>query len=1123
MATIIKDSLTDHSPLDGTNDAINGAEVDANTDVISQILDGTTATDLATDSTVDFRFTSSRAGLRLIDTDNAGGAVHYGLDMEWDPGDGGQMTDGSSGVGMRFLMPDAADTQTAYARMYVLMRDDTADSDDAEFVFEAAVGGTLTTELLHMSQTNGIVFNDDSGDIDFRIEGANTANGFLLDAGQDAISLGGANVDGAAFTLNNLQSRTAITSVGSQLHIPAQTTNFDNSSGTIAIGAAMFIGIPTWTNASATLTMTHAASLYIQGVPVDSTNVTATNTPYALWVDAGETRLDGAVTSTGVITGSTLEATGDTASGDNAAIGYTSAEGLILTGQGSTSDVIVKNDADGTVFTVPTGTDDILFPDSAKAMWGASSDMQLYHDGSNSYITNAVGALKIATETSGIAVTIGHGTSEVTIADNLTVTGTLTLGSGAELTEAELEFLDGITAGTAAASKAMVLDSSADITGGRNITISGELDAATLDVSGNADIDGTLEADAITVNGTALSEYIADTTGAMFGSNTETGITVTYQDGDNTIDLALDAAQTVITSLLATDIKIGEDDQTKIDFETADEIHFYAANVEQVYLADNIFGPQSDSDVDLGTTGVRWKDAYVDSITVTGEVDGATLDISGNADIGGTLAVTGTSQFTGNVGIGVSPATTLHLSASVPKLRITDTGASGYMDLRGANSEFVFDLDPTAAQSTSRMAFAVDGATVMKIEAGILDMVATNNRIDLDDDNDTSIRARIDDVICFEAGSDSVMEIHNGKVGIGTGTAVPGTNLDINVTSDLEGIRIKADGDHRVMLKLDSDRSDAGLNLGEILFNWNETRVAKIMAVSGADTSDKDDAHLVFETSAATASAERMRITSAGTVNINDSTTNANMTVGLTINQGANDNQILTLKSSDVAAGTYLSSESDDFGWFKKVHSVGGGLTIYGKTDAEHDANSPSLWLRGISDDSFADATKTTSGRGIVEIISETHDSAGNGVAVGAELNIFTVRAGTDSGGSSTRFQVDEDGDIHAVNATITAYDDYDDALLCRAFDQQRTPQTLVKSKWDEFQRYNRDTLIDLGILGDDRGVEGDALVNVTQLQRLHNGAIVQAYHDRMDLKVRIDYQQEEIESLKKELRLLKG
>ena len=70
---------------------------------------------------------------------------------------------------------------------------------------------------------------------------------------------------------------------------------------------------------------------------------------------------------------------------------------------------------------------DLVIPDSDKFKFGAGSDMQLFHDGSNSFITNATGALKIATETSGIAVTIGHTTSEVTIADNLTVTGTTTL------------------------------------------------------------------------------------------------------------------------------------------------------------------------------------------------------------------------------------------------------------------------------------------------------------------------------------------------------------------------------------------------------------------------------------------------------------------------------------------------------------------------------------------------------------------------------------------------------------------------------------------------------------------------------------------------------------------------
>ena len=93
---------------------------------------------------------------------------------------------------------------------------------------------------------------------------------------------------------------------------------------------------------------------------------------------------------------------------------------------------------------------------------------------------------------------------------------------------------------------------------------------------------------------------------------------------------SLAAAQTNITSILATDLKIGEDDQTKIDFETADEIHFYAANAEQVFVSDGVFGPQTDSDVDLGTNSVRFKDAYVDSVTVTGDVSvGDDLTVNG--------------------------------------------------------------------------------------------------------------------------------------------------------------------------------------------------------------------------------------------------------------------------------------------------------------------------------------------------------------------------------------------------------------------------------------------------------------------------------------------------------------
>ena len=70
------------------------------------------------------------------------------------------------------------------------------------------------------------------------------------------------------------------------------------------------------------------------------------------------------------------------------------------------------------------------------------------------------------------------------------MTGTGFTAGSAVLAEAELELLDGLTAGTAIASKVVTTDANIDTTGQRNLTISGELDAATGDFSGAVDVAG---------------------------------------------------------------------------------------------------------------------------------------------------------------------------------------------------------------------------------------------------------------------------------------------------------------------------------------------------------------------------------------------------------------------------------------------------------------------------------------------------------------------------------------------------------------------------------------------------------------------------------------------------------
>ena len=78
-----------------------------------------------------------------------------------------------------------------------------------------------------------------------------------------------------------------------------------------------------------------------------------------LTFDGSTLTVTGAANVSGVATATTFEPDGDTAAGDNAALGYTSVLGAILTGQGSTNDVTLVNDADATVVSIPTGTTNV--------------------------------------------------------------------------------------------------------------------------------------------------------------------------------------------------------------------------------------------------------------------------------------------------------------------------------------------------------------------------------------------------------------------------------------------------------------------------------------------------------------------------------------------------------------------------------------------------------------------------------------------------------------------------------------------------------------------------------------------------------------------------------------------
>jgi len=113
-------------------------------------------------------------------------------------------------------------------------------------------------------------------------------------------------------------------------------------------------------------------SLRFKDVFIDSATVTgevaAATLDISGAIDIAGNSVLASVDVTGLATAATFEPDGDTAAGDNAAIGYTAAEGLILTGQGSTNDVTIKNDADADVIEIPTGTTSVTMTGSLKPL-----------------------------------------------------------------------------------------------------------------------------------------------------------------------------------------------------------------------------------------------------------------------------------------------------------------------------------------------------------------------------------------------------------------------------------------------------------------------------------------------------------------------------------------------------------------------------------------------------------------------------------------------------------------------------------------------------------------------------------------------------------------------------------
>ena len=209
---------------------------------------------------------------------------------------------------------------------------------------------------------------------------------------------------------------------------------------------------------------------------------------------------------------------------------------------------------------------------------------------------------------------------------------------------------------------------------------------------------------------------------------------------------------------------------------------------------------------------------------------------------------------------------------------------------------------------------------------------------------------------------------------------------------------------------------------------------------------------------------------------------------GLCLNGGANDESYLTFKSSDVAHGMTSEDETDTYATMAKQSGTKGGFQIRAfKEDSDTE------WFElNCNANNDASETKSASAKGAFTMVASKKSGTGTG-AINANGNLLTI-----AGYTSTEFIFEGNGNFHAESGSTT-FDAYEDAQLARAFDLSHG-RGVIESKFDKFVQYNHEKLAELKLVGRDDDGTPNSMLNVTGLQRLHNGAIWQQYEKHNQL-----------------------
>ena len=337
------------------------------------------------------------------------------------------------------------------------------------------------------------------------------------------------------------------------------------------------------------------------------------------------------------------------------------------------------------------------------------------------------GSFKILDDDGSLMVDIARDTGNIDTTGTITCDDSITIDS-ITITDTELGYLDGLTLGTAAASKVLTLDASKNVatigtvgcgaitstgassygtlTGG-NLSGSGTLQivgnaflGGTLNVTGNADFNGTITCDdsitidSITITDTEFGYLDGLTLGTVAGSKVVTADANKDFSGHRNIS-GSGTLQAVGNAFLGGTLNVtgattiagatSLNGAVTLGDATGDDLTFTGLQASNLV-------PKTDSTYDLGSNSNRYANIYVDSIT------GATVALTVEARNGGQTisSATGFALITAGNGVTV----TLPAASAGKELTVKLSSSIGDVILNAAAGDLVENQANIRLQST---------------------------------------------------------------------------------------------------------------------------------------------------------------------------------------------------------------------------------------------------------------------------------------------------------------------------------------------------------------------------------------------------------------------------------------